>query len=233
MLARDFVLNFDPLCVWLCPSLILTFQNNVDSYILISSKSYVWSTLGITASNFDLGALAFWVPTFLTRARVFLGLQPPCTQGSCPTVDRCRVAADTSHTTTTTTTTTALFANSLHCPLLLPGQSHVRSCDAGHWHRGRGRRNFLVQDVSRQGAVRGPAHLRSGPAGLGALLPHLGLRGVVQHPHHLRKTQAPIVTFPLSLCGLDSDKISRRMRPRWSSSRRFCVVQTMKRATWH
>lgn len=66
----------------------------------IFSKSYVWSTLGITASNFNLGALAFWVPTFLMRARVFLGLQPLCNKSICPTDDRCRIFANTSHTTT-------------------------------------------------------------------------------------------------------------------------------------
>lgn len=58
-----------------------------DVKYLLKNKSYVWSSLGITASTFNLGALAFWVPTFLTRARVFLGLLPLCTKGSCPTSD--------------------------------------------------------------------------------------------------------------------------------------------------
>lgn len=61
------------------------------SLLCHSRKSYVWSTLGITASTFNLGAVAFWMPTFLTRIRVFLGVQSPCTQGSCPTSDRCRI----------------------------------------------------------------------------------------------------------------------------------------------
>lgn len=65
------------------------------SLLCHSSKSYVWSTLGITASTFNLGAMAFWMPTFLTRTRVFLGLQSLCTQGSCPTSDRCRITFDT------------------------------------------------------------------------------------------------------------------------------------------
>lgn len=184
--------------------MILALKNNVVVFFafLIPSKSYVWSTLGITASNFDLGALAFWVPTFLTRARVFLGLQPPCTQGSCPTVDRCSITA---HTSLITTTALVLFLVNLlvNCPVLLAVQPHVRSCDAGDWYRWRMRRNFIVQDVSRQGAVCGPAHLCCGPAGVGALLPHLRLRGVGKHPHHLRKMHASIVTFPPLLCGLD------------------------------
>lgn len=50
-------------------------------------KSYLWSTLGITASTFNLGALAFWMPTFLTRARVLQGLR--CLDGSCLSTDRC------------------------------------------------------------------------------------------------------------------------------------------------
>lgn len=59
-----------------------------------SRKSYIWSTLGMTASTFNLGAMAFWMPTFMTRTRVFLGLQPLCTEGSCPTSDRCGITFD-------------------------------------------------------------------------------------------------------------------------------------------
>lgn len=164
-----------------------------------SSKSYVWSSLGITASTFNLGALAFWVPTFLTRARVFLGLLPLCTKGSCPTSDRCRITSDTSHITTTALVLFFLFSffYLLCCPLFLPVQSHFRGCDAGDRYPRRMWRNFLVQDVSGQGAVCRPAHLRRGPAGIRALLPRHHLRRVSKHPHHLRKTQASIVAFPI------------------------------------
>ncbi|TNM84573.1 hypothetical protein fugu_008751 [Takifugu bimaculatus] len=56
-----------------------------DVKYLLKIKSYVWSTLGITASTFNLGALAFWMPTFLSRARVFQGLH--CQDGSCLSTD--------------------------------------------------------------------------------------------------------------------------------------------------
>uniref|UniRef100_A0A674PP68 SPNS lysolipid transporter 3, sphingosine-1-phosphate (putative) n=1 Tax=Takifugu rubripes TaxID=31033 RepID=A0A674PP68_TAKRU len=56
-----------------------------DVKYLLKIKSYMWSTLGITASTFNLGALAFWMPTFLSRARVFQGLH--CQDGSCLSTD--------------------------------------------------------------------------------------------------------------------------------------------------
>uniref|UniRef100_A0A3Q3W6P1 Major facilitator superfamily (MFS) profile domain-containing protein n=1 Tax=Mola mola TaxID=94237 RepID=A0A3Q3W6P1_MOLML len=58
-----------------------------DIKYLLKNKSYVWSTLGITASTFNLGALAFWMPTFLTRARAFHGLQSSCPEGPCHSTD--------------------------------------------------------------------------------------------------------------------------------------------------
>ncbi|CAF98541.1 unnamed protein product, partial [Tetraodon nigroviridis] len=58
-----------------------------DIKYLLKIKSYVWSTLGITASTFNLGALAFWMPTFLSRARLLQGLNQGCTNGSCQSTD--------------------------------------------------------------------------------------------------------------------------------------------------
>lgn len=57
----------------------------------------MWSTLGITASTFNLGALAFWMPTFLTRARAFHGLQSSCPEGPCHSTDRCRTIYNCAH----------------------------------------------------------------------------------------------------------------------------------------
>uniref|UniRef100_A0A674PPR0 SPNS lysolipid transporter 3, sphingosine-1-phosphate (putative) n=1 Tax=Takifugu rubripes TaxID=31033 RepID=A0A674PPR0_TAKRU len=61
-------------------------QGEVPSFCSIfEAFHYMWSTLGITASTFNLGALAFWMPTFLSRARVFQGLH--CQDGSCLSTD--------------------------------------------------------------------------------------------------------------------------------------------------
>ncbi|KAM9499916.1 protein spinster homolog 3 isoform 1-T2 [Salvelinus alpinus] len=49
-----------------------------DVKYLLKNKSFVWSSLGVTAMAFLTGALAFWTPTFLSRARVTQGIQPPC-----------------------------------------------------------------------------------------------------------------------------------------------------------
>uniref|UniRef100_A0A671U5S5 SPNS lysolipid transporter 3, sphingosine-1-phosphate (putative) n=1 Tax=Sparus aurata TaxID=8175 RepID=A0A671U5S5_SPAAU len=51
------------------------------------SKSYVWSTLGVTATAFLVGALGFWTPAFLSRAQVFQGLQQPCDKEPCNHID--------------------------------------------------------------------------------------------------------------------------------------------------
>uniref|UniRef100_A0A8C6Q3R9 SPNS lysolipid transporter 3, sphingosine-1-phosphate (putative) n=2 Tax=Nothobranchius furzeri TaxID=105023 RepID=A0A8C6Q3R9_NOTFU len=50
-------------------------------------KSYVWSSLGVTALAFLTGALAFWLPTFLFRAHVTQGLREPCNGDACNTTD--------------------------------------------------------------------------------------------------------------------------------------------------
>ncbi|XP_039866899.1 protein spinster homolog 3 [Simochromis diagramma] len=42
-----------------------------DVKYLLKNKSYVWSSLGVTALAFLTGALAFWLPNFLSRARVY------------------------------------------------------------------------------------------------------------------------------------------------------------------
>uniref|UniRef100_A0A8C6TM55 Spinster homolog 3 (Drosophila) n=1 Tax=Neogobius melanostomus TaxID=47308 RepID=A0A8C6TM55_9GOBI len=51
------------------------------------SKSFVWSTLGVTALAFLAGALAFWTPTFLSRAQVAAGVVQPCTMEPCNSTD--------------------------------------------------------------------------------------------------------------------------------------------------
>ncbi|XP_037543515.1 protein spinster homolog 3 [Nematolebias whitei] len=58
-----------------------------DVKYLLKTKSYVWSSLGVTALAFLTGALAFWLPTFLTRAHVTQGLRPSCTGDTCNTTD--------------------------------------------------------------------------------------------------------------------------------------------------
>ncbi|KAM9385151.1 protein spinster homolog 3 isoform 1-T3 [Pholidichthys leucotaenia] len=58
-----------------------------DIKYLLKNKSYVWSSLGVTATAFLTGALAFWMPTFLSRAHVTQGLRPPCTDGNCNSTD--------------------------------------------------------------------------------------------------------------------------------------------------
>ncbi|KAF3706703.1 Protein spinster -like protein 3 Spinster-like protein 3 [Channa argus] len=58
-----------------------------DLKYLLRNKSYLWSTSGLTALAFLTGALAFWMPTFLSRAQVTQGLRPPCTTDQCNTTD--------------------------------------------------------------------------------------------------------------------------------------------------
>ncbi|XP_029303877.1 protein spinster homolog 3 [Cottoperca gobio] len=58
-----------------------------DVKYLLKNKSYVWSSLGVTATAFLTGALAFWVPTFLSRAQVSQGLRPACVEEPCDSTD--------------------------------------------------------------------------------------------------------------------------------------------------
>ncbi|KAM9038696.1 protein spinster homolog 3-like isoform 3-T3 [Sarcophilus harrisii] len=58
-----------------------------DMRSLGRNRSFVWSTLGVTAMAYVVGALAFWVPTFLTQIRVLQGLQPPCLREPCDSPD--------------------------------------------------------------------------------------------------------------------------------------------------
>ncbi|XP_046876582.1 protein spinster homolog 3 [Hypomesus transpacificus] len=58
-----------------------------DIKYLLKNKSYVWSSLGVTAMAFLTGALAFWTPTFLSRAQVSQGIRPPCTTEPCDPSD--------------------------------------------------------------------------------------------------------------------------------------------------
>ncbi|XP_072302762.1 protein spinster homolog 3 isoform X2 [Eucyclogobius newberryi] len=54
-----------------------------DIKYLLKNKSFLWSTLGVTALAFLAGALAFWTPTFLSRAQVVQGKLQPCTVEPC------------------------------------------------------------------------------------------------------------------------------------------------------
>ncbi|XP_044079349.1 protein spinster homolog 3 isoform X2 [Siniperca chuatsi] len=58
-----------------------------DVKYLLKNKSYVWSSLGVTATAFLTGALAFWTPTFLSRAQVTQGLRPACIKEPCDPTD--------------------------------------------------------------------------------------------------------------------------------------------------
>ncbi|XP_056141026.1 protein spinster homolog 3 [Lampris incognitus] len=58
-----------------------------DVKYLLKNKSFVWSSMGVTAMAFLTGALGFWTPTFLSRAQVSQGIQPPCTEEPCDTSD--------------------------------------------------------------------------------------------------------------------------------------------------
>lgn len=53
-----------------------------------SSWSFVWSSLGLTAMAFVTGALGLWVPMFLYRAQVALGIVQQCLEKSCDSSNR-------------------------------------------------------------------------------------------------------------------------------------------------
>ncbi|XP_006863537.1 PREDICTED: protein spinster homolog 3 [Chrysochloris asiatica] len=59
----------------------------VDVRYLVRNRSFVWSTLGVTAMAFVTGALGFWGPKFLFEAHVIHGLQLPCHQEQCDSQD--------------------------------------------------------------------------------------------------------------------------------------------------
>ncbi|XP_064208254.1 protein spinster homolog 3 isoform X1 [Anguilla rostrata] len=58
-----------------------------DIKSLIKNRSFVWSSLGVTAMAFVTGALAFWTPVFLSRAQVMQGIRPSCSKEPCDTTD--------------------------------------------------------------------------------------------------------------------------------------------------
>ncbi|XP_067294888.1 protein spinster homolog 3 isoform X1 [Pseudorasbora parva] len=58
-----------------------------DIKYLLKNRSFVWSSLGVTAMAFVTGALAFWTPTFLSRAQVTQGLRLPCKEEPCNPLD--------------------------------------------------------------------------------------------------------------------------------------------------
>uniref|UniRef100_A0A8C9W6G9 SPNS lysolipid transporter 3, sphingosine-1-phosphate (putative) n=1 Tax=Scleropages formosus TaxID=113540 RepID=A0A8C9W6G9_SCLFO len=51
------------------------------------TRSFVWSSLGVTAMAFVTGALAFWTPVFLYRAQVKQGRCRPSSEDPCNTED--------------------------------------------------------------------------------------------------------------------------------------------------
>ena len=48
-----------------------------SSLFIVSSPSFILSSLGFTAVAFVTGSLALWAPAFLLRSRVVLGETPP------------------------------------------------------------------------------------------------------------------------------------------------------------
>ncbi|XP_053341261.1 protein spinster homolog 3 [Clarias gariepinus] len=58
-----------------------------DIKYLFRNRSFVWSTLGVTAMAFVTGALAFWTPTFMSRARIIQGITTECTKEPCDPSD--------------------------------------------------------------------------------------------------------------------------------------------------
>ncbi|KAK2816347.1 hypothetical protein Q7C36_022618 [Tachysurus vachellii] len=58
-----------------------------DIKYLLRNRSFVWSSLGVTAMAFVTGALAFWTPTFMSRARVIQGIIPACSKEPCDPLD--------------------------------------------------------------------------------------------------------------------------------------------------
>ncbi|KAF7667038.1 hypothetical protein LDENG_00082490, partial [Lucifuga dentata] len=88
-----------PLLIFLCPNPPrgavenhgegVTGQSSYleDVKYLLKNKSFVWSSMGVTAMAFLTGAMAFWTPTFLYRAQVTQGIRPPCTAQPCDNTD--------------------------------------------------------------------------------------------------------------------------------------------------
>ncbi|XP_068600508.1 protein spinster homolog 3-like [Brachionichthys hirsutus] len=58
-----------------------------DIKYLLKHKSYALLSLGVVTTSFNVGVLSFWMPAFLSRARVFQGLQPPCAREPCSPTD--------------------------------------------------------------------------------------------------------------------------------------------------
>lgn len=94
------------------------------------SKSYVWSSLGVTALAFLTGALAFWLPTFLARAHITQGLRPPCTGETCNSTDRFNHFS---------LTCICLTRQNLWRLLILffTAQLYIWCCNGGYGHHGR------------------------------------------------------------------------------------------------
>nr|XP_019941058.1 PREDICTED: protein spinster homolog 3-like [Paralichthys olivaceus] len=58
-----------------------------DVKYLLKNKSYILSTLAFVAANFSNSAMTVWTSTFMSRARVAQGTQPPCNNLPCDSTD--------------------------------------------------------------------------------------------------------------------------------------------------
>ncbi|XP_006136125.2 protein spinster homolog 3 isoform X1 [Pelodiscus sinensis] len=58
-----------------------TWREDIKS--LSKNRSFIWSSLGVTAISFVTGALGLWMPLFLYRAQLVHDLVPPCLQEPC------------------------------------------------------------------------------------------------------------------------------------------------------
>lgn len=160
-------------------------------FYLWCSKSYVWSSLGLTALAFLTGALAFWLPTFLARAHVTQGLRPPCSGDNCDNTDRCSLTFDLLYFSCSAASVRP------EVKLFYAPQFCLWRRDDCDRHSGRGSGHYLIQTLSGQVSTRGPCHLCSGHAGVGPLPLHHHFCGILKHSNHLRKKKTS-VCFPLS-----------------------------------
>lgn len=137
----------------------------------------MWSTLGITASTFNLGALAFWMPTFLSRARILQGLDQQCTNGSCQSNDRCSVTFHL-HIFRHKSELSFIVSPSLS---LLCVKLRLRSGDHGDGYPRRIHRHSSIEIIQGQSATCGPPHLCDRPAGICPLHHYLHIYSLSKH----------------------------------------------------
>lgn len=162
-------------------------------------KSYLWSTLGVTASTFNLGALAFWMPTLLTRARLFQGLR--CLDGSCLSTDRCSSARLPPQMQTVIK------------PSLLWPQLRLRSGDHSDGRPGRLRRDSFVALVSGEAAARGSPHLCRRPAGVCPLPLRLHIHSIDERHNGLCESNTSAELKSAASCQACDELMTRARTP--------------------